>query len=809
MGERIEALLAALTLDEKASLLAGADLWNTRAIPRLGIPSLRVSDGPNGARGCAMSGGPTSACFPCGAALAASFDPALVERVGAALAAEARSKGAHVLLAPTVNIQRTPIGGRNFECHSEDPCLAARIAIAIVRGLQGAGVAACVKHFAANDTERERHTVSCEIDERTLREIYLPPFEAAVREAGAWSVMAAYNRLRGTHCTEHQELLGGILRGEWGFDGLVVSDWFATRSTAASARAGMDLEMPGPARHYGEKLAAAVRAGAVPQAALDASVLRLLRLLERTGAFAWHDQPERAVDLREHRALAREAAAAGIVLLRNQGDVLPLDAERLRVLAIIGPNADRAVIQGGGSARVNPHYAVTPLEGLRARCGGAIEVLFERGCRNDRGVPVLAPPGGFAVEVFAGAEPAGRPVLTQQARSGEWLWLAPPAPLPADRPFSARLRGRLVAEASGPHRLSLVSAGRSRLRAAGRELIDNWTAPQRGSAFFGYGSREVSGEIDLHMGQAVELEIDFLHDRPGVIAGLRCGCLPPEREDALERAEAAARRADAALVVVGLDEDWETEGRDRESIVLPGRQDELVARIAAANPRTVVVVNAGSPVAMDWAERVPAIVQLWYPGQESGNALADVLFGDTDPGGRLPLTIPRRLEDTPTFSHYPPQDGVMRYGEACFVGYRGFDAHDVTPRFPFGHGLSFARFEYGPLHIARGEVRAGDVVECEIELANTSARAGSEVVQLYLAAPDAVQPQPRRALRAFAKLALDAGERRAVRFRLDERALAHWDVGEGAWRVAPGTYEIAVGRSSRDLRAHASFERLA
>jgi beta-glucosidase len=806
VADRTEALLAALTLDEKAALLAGADLWSSTPLARLGIPALRVTDGPNGARGSAMSGGPSSACFPCGAALAASWDPALVERVGAALAAEARSKGAHVLLAPTVNIQRTPIGGRNFECHSEDPHLAARIAAAYVRGVQAGGVGACVKHFACNDTECERHTASAEVDERALREIYLAPFEAAVREAGAWSLMAAYNRLGGAHCTEHERLLGAILRGEWGFDGVVVSDWFATRSTTASARAGMDLEMPGPARHYGAKLAAAVRGGEVPEAAIDASVRRLLRLMERTGAFARAGQPERAVDLPEHRALAREAAASGIVLLRNQGDALPLDAARLRSLAVIGPNADRAVIQGGGSARVTPHYAVTPLEGIRARCGAAVELVFERGCRNDRGVPVLAPAGGFAVEFFAGAEPDGAAVLSEHAASGELIWLAPPVPLAPDRPFSARLRGRFTAAVDGPHRLSLTSAGRSRLRADGQELVDNWTAPQRGSSFFGFGSREVGGEIALRAGQSVALEVDFLHDRPGSLAGLRCGCLPPEPADALERAEAAARRADAAVVVVGLDADWETEGRDRESFSLPGRQDELVERIAAANPRTIVVVNAGSPVAMDWAERVPAVVQLWYPGQEAGRALADVLFGDVDPGGRLPLSFPKRLEDTPAFAYYPPRNGVMRYGEGIFVGYRGYDARGIEPRFPFGHGLSYARFEYGALRLERAVLRGGESVECSVDVANRGARAGSEVVQLYVSDLEARVPRPPRELRAFAKLTLAAGQRRTVRFRLDERAFACWHVAQGAWRAEPGAYEIAVGRSSRDLRARARLE---
>jgi beta-glucosidase len=737
--------------------------------------------------------------------LAASFDPELAERVGAALAEEARSKGAHVLLAPTVNIQRTPIGGRNFECYSEDPHLAARIAVGYVRGLQGGGVAACVKHFACNDTEVERHTSSSEVDERALREIYLLPFEAAVREAGAWSVMAAYNRVDGIHCTEHERLLGQLLRGEWGFDGLVVSDWFAVRSTAASARAGLDLEMPGPPRHYGAKLARAVRDGELPEATVDESVRRLLRLLARTGAFeAGAPREERAVDRPEHRRLVREAAAAGSVLLRNEDGVLPFDAALLRSLAVIGPNADVAVIQGGGSARVYPHYAVTPLEGIRARCGSAIEVVFERGCSNHRGVPVLVPPDGLEVELFDGREAAGAPVLAQRAREGELLWLAPPAPLSSDRPFSARVRARFTASVAGSHRFALTSAGRSRLRLDGRERIDNWTRPERGTSFFGFGSREVTADLELRAGQSVALEIDFLHERPG-IAGLRCGCLAPEPADAMQRAVAAARAADAAVVVVGLNEDWEGEGHDREGLALPGRQDELIERVAAANPRTVVVVNAGSPVAMDWIEQVPALLQLWYPGQEGGNALADVLFGDVDPGGRLPLTMPKRLEDTPAFAHYPPRNGVMAYGEGLFVGYRGYDRDGVEPRFPFGHGLSYARFEYGALRLDRERVRAGEPIGVAVELENASARAGSEVVQLYVGEREPSSPRPERELRAFAKLRLAAGERRTLRFALEPRALAHWDAVRRAWRAEPGEYEVAVGRSSRDLRARARF----
>lgn len=809
MDARVSKWVGELSLEEKCSVVAGVDLWHTAGVARLGIPGLRVTDGPNGARGTRFRGGPTSACFPCGAAQGASFDPALVERIGAALAEETRSKGAGVLLAPTVNLQRTPIGGRNFECASEEPLLAARMAVAFVRGVQGRGVGACVKHFAANDAEWERHRASVEVDERTLREVILAPFEAAVCEAGAWSVMAAYNRLGGVHCTEHERLLTGILREEWGFDGAVISDWFATQSGAPSIRAGMDLEMPGPPRHYGAKLAAAVRAGEVPEEALDACVRRVLELVARTGALDAPEgpPPERADDRPEHRALAREAAAAGMVLLRNEGGALPLAG--LRTLAVIGPNADRAVIQGGGSARVTPHYAVSPLAGLEERAAAAgVALSFSRGPTGFRTLPALGAAdldGPLEIELFEGAEPGDTPVRRETAPGGELLWLQPPAPIAAGTRFAARLRARLRAREGGDQRLSLVSAGQARLRVDGREAIDLWTSRERGSAFFGLGSREVEIAVPLAAGASVEIEVDFAHDRPGLPAGLRIGFAPPEPADALERASAAARGADAAVVVVGLDEDWETEGRDRESFSLPGRQDELVAAVAAACPRTVVVVNAGSPIAMPWADDAAAIVQLWYPGQEGGHALADVLFGDVDPGGRLPLTIPMRMEDTPAFLSCPGEALTLRYDEGVFVGHRWYDARDIAPRFPFGHGLSYARFAYGELRVAREAVAAGEAVEAEIEVANEGDRPGAEVVQLYLAAPPGPVRRPPLALAGFAKLRLAPGERGVARFSVSARALSVWDVAAGAWRIESGGYELVAGRSSRDLRARARF----
>lgn len=814
MPDRVDSLLAALTLDEKASLLGGADLWHTVAIPRLGIGTLRVTDGPNGARGTAFRGGPTSACFPCGAALGATWSPAVVARVAGALAEEALAKGARILLAPTVNMQRSPLGGRTFECYAEDPELTSRLAVAFVRGLQAHGVGACVKHFVGNDVEWERMRASSEIDERALREVYLAPFEAAVREADAWTVMAAYNRLHGAHCTEHARLLTTILREEWGFGGVVISDWLAVQSTAPSVAAGCDLEMPGPPRHYGAKIVEAVKRGELSESAVDACARRVLALLERAGVLDRPDAgiaaPEAALDRPEHRAIAREAATEAIVLLRNENHALPLAG--VRRLAVLGPNADRAVIQGGGSARVAEHYGVSPLDGIRERAARAgIEVAFERGPGAFRGVPALdaksleAEPGKLpiAIEFFASAEPGGATLRTDRVREAEVFWLQTPPGLPAKQPWSARLTAKLVPRESGAHRFSLTSAGASRLRVDGRLVLDNWSDRKPGTSFFGLGSAEVRAEVALEKGVAVDVEVDFSQDRPSVPGGLRLGFAPPEPADAMERAVALARDADAAVVVVGLDPDWETEGRDRDGFHLPKRQDELVEKVAAVNPRTIVVVNAGSPVAMEWAERSAAIVQLWYPGQECGNALADVLFGDADPGGRLPITIPRRMEDTPAFLAVPGgPDLRIGYGESVYVGHRWYDARAIEPRFAFGHGLSYARFEWSALRATPD----GDGVACEIEIANTGDRPGREVVQLYATRLGAGMRRPVRTLAGFEKVSLAPGERRMVRIALGPRAFSHWDGAANAFRVEAGSWEIAAARSSRDLVATARVE---
>jgi beta-glucosidase len=821
MEELVDKLLGQLTLEEKAAIVSGADMWRTPAVPRLGIPQLKVSDGPVGVRGGGLGGEHTSACFPCGTALGATWNAQLLERVGEALGQEARSKGAQVVLGPTINLQRHPLGGRHFECYAEDPLLTAELGAAWIRGVQGQGVGACAKHYVCNDSEFERHTISSDVSERALRELYLLPFEHAVKRARSWSVMGSYNKVNGSYACEHAELLRGVLKGEWAFDGAVISDWFAVQDGPACARGGLDLEMPGPARHWGAKLAEAVRKGEVPEADLDEAARRMLRLLARCGAFetaGTPEAPERAEDRPEHRALARRAAIEGAVLLRNEGAALPLlggPRPPIRRLAVIGPNARHTTVQGGGSARVTPHYEVSLLEGIERRAAAAgVEVLHAAGCTSHKRMPLpehawLRPATGagegLTLEFWNELEPTGAPVLTRTVRRLEFNWFGSFAPEVRPKAFSARLGGRFMAPESGRFSFSLACAGRARLSLDGRTVVDAWDRFARGDSFFGMGSAEITGEADLEAGRSYDLEIAYARIESPLVAGLRVGVLPPIADDSLASAAELARGCDAAVVAVGRDGDWETEGSDREDMSLPGRQAELVASVAAACPRTVVVLNTGSPVDMPWLPGVAAVLQGWFGGQEAGNALADVLFGDADPGGRLPTSFPRRLEDTPAFLNYPGEHGHVVYGEGVFGGHRAYDARGVEPLFPFGHGLSYTRFAYGEPRVEVSEREDGLRVRVSLEVTNTGERRGQEVVQCYVADLAASAARPSHELRAFAKLELAPGERRRVELALGADALSFWDPLRRAWVAEAGDFELRLGRSSRELRATARF----
>ena len=793
LEHRIEELLDQLDLDERSTLTAGKDSWRIAGVPRLGIGDLKVTDGPTGARGD-LTTGARAVCFPVGSAIGSTWDTELVSEIAAVLADEAKSKGSQVLLGPTVNIHRHPLAGRNFECYSEDPELTARLCVAFISSLQAGGVGASLKHYVCNDSEFERHSISSEVDERTLREVYLRPFEAAVAEADPWTIMAAYNKVNGTHASEHRELQVDILKQEWGWPGMIVSDWYATHDTVASGNGGLDLQMPGPAAQFGPALAQAVRDGHVDEGELEDKARRVLRLYARTGKL---DQPaevdETSIDTPERRALARRAAAASMVLLQNDG-ALPLDASSS--LAVIGPNATPGRIQGGGSSEVTPHYSVSPLDGLSERFS---TVEYRRGVGVGLfGAPIdpaLLDDGGFDEEFFETPDLSGTPYRNARSAEAAMSFFGAAVPQLGLGSFSARWSTRFTPDQSGTWTFTVAGAGRAVIRVDGDVVVEDDTAGPK-MAIWVQSLEPASGTRELEAGTTYDLVVELRADERGVLPHLRFAAEPPDPGAEVERAVAAAAAADVAVVVVGTSSDFETEGEDRTSFALPAGQDDLIERVAAANPDTVVVVNAGSPIPMPWLDSVRAVLWTWYPGQEFGNALAEVLSGDADPGGRLPTTFAHRIEDTPAFTNYPGEFGSVRYGEGVFGGHRWYDARKIEPLFPFGHGLSYADFEIGEV---RATVADDGSVTVEVAVTNVSSRAGSEVVQVYVTPPDGPVARPVRQLAGFTKVHLDAGETTTASVRVPARALAFWDPVEHGWQVAGGEHTLWVGRSSRDL----------
>ena len=831
MERSLPPLVEQMTLEEKVRLVAGADMWHTAPVERLGIPAMKVTDGPNGARGNGLLGtGTPTACIPSGASMGASWDPELVRELGGLLADEARAKSAQVLLAPTINLVRSPKGGRNFECFSEDPLLTGALAAAFVDGVQSRGVATTPKHLVANDSEFERTTINTVVDERTLREVSLLPFEYAIRAGGAWGVMSAYNRLNGTYCSENSWLLQTVLRHDWGFDGFVVTDWFANGSTVGSVAAGLSLEMPGPGRLYGSALGDAVAAGTVSEADLDRLVADVLVTMERTGLFTpttsgVHpgSDEETLLDRPEDRALIRRAAAAGSVLLRNR-DLLPLDRSAIRSVALIGPNALQAKVMGGGSAKVKAYRQSSPLDALRSRFPD-LEVGYARGADIDRVIPPIGRRllvGPARVEYRNGWSFDGPAEVTVESPETVLRTFGSPADGIDQAQWTARLVADVLPEVSGPHWFTLTQCGRCRVLIDGEVCLDaSEGGLERGSSFFGFGSVEVTGEADLTEGVPARIEIEFSNEDAPFLAGVVVGMAPQAPRDLLAEAEQLAASSDVAVVVVGTNDDWETEGRDRDLWELPGAQPELIRRIAAVNPRTVVVLNVGSPHCLEWLEVPAAVLSVGFAGQELGEAVVDVLFGDQEPGGRTAATVGARYEHFAAYPNYPGANSEVRYGESVFCGHRWHDTFGVEPAVPFGFGLGYTTFEVSSPE-ASAELTAGEALEFAVRVTNTGTRPGSEVVQVYVEPQDARVVRPVRELKAFAKVHLDPGESQEVSLRLDPRAFAYFDPGDpewssltasgfvpagggelhrqqAGWYIDPGDYRVWVGRSSRDL----------
>ncbi len=699
--QRVEDLLGRMTPRERAEMLSGAGWMESRPNARLGIPAIKMADGPMGVRNWAGSSAVTNAAatppvlstaFPAGIGMAASWDVELVRREGQVIAQEVKALGRNMILAPTVNINRQPLWGRNFEGYGEDPYLTARMGVAYIEGVQSEKVIATVKHFAANNQEFERHRIDEKIDARTLHEIYLPAFQAAVQEAGVWAVMNAYNKVNGSYCAENFYLLSQTLQKRWGFQGFVISDWGSTYSTAATVAAGMNLEMPGgeamrtwfakpETQKDGngagwltpEKVLAAVAAGQLKQEAVDDAARRILRVMFTAGLFEGANAPGGEVDTPEQRAVAATAAVESIVLLKNEGGLLPLGGSKIRSLAVTGPSAAIARTGGGGSSLVRPKYATRPLDGIQEAVGAPAQVAFARGV----------------------------------AMQGE----------------------------------------------------------------------------------------DASRETPEARAALR------------EEAAELARKSDAAIVMVGYSTKLESEGFDRPSMDLPEGQDELIEAVAAANKNTIVVIAAGAPVTMTkWIGRVPAVVQAWYGGQFAGPAIGEILFGMQNPSGKLPVTFPKQWSDSPAYGHYPGENLHVAYEEGVYVGYRGFDQRNVEPLFPFGHGLSYTKFDYSGLKITPAKIAAGQQVEVTIEVRNAGSRAGAEVVQLYVHDVKSSVDRPVKELKGFRRVMLDPGEARNVSFTLDKSALSFYSAAKDEWVAEPGAFEVWIGASSRDIRLKGAFE---
>ena len=818
--EKIDFFLEQLTASEKIALLSGQNKWYTVPIERLGIPSIVMTDGPHGVRteghGMNRVVG-TATAYPTGISMASTWNRDLIERVGVVLAEETRHLGCHILLGPCVNIVRSPLGGRNFETFAEDPYLAGQIGVAYVKGVQSQGIGVSVKHYAANNQEYERNRGNSVMDERTLREIYLPAFETIVKETNPWTVMCAYNRINGTYASENAFLLREILKDEWGFKGVVVSDWGAVHNIFTPVQAGLDLEMPGPARYFGQSLEAAVNNWQVDERWVDDAARRMLRIIFRAGVMTEDTLPAGSGDTPAHRALARELASESMVLLKNDTNLLPFDAKGIQKLGVIGLNAN-TVVSGGGSSRVDPHHWVTPLAGIRAKFGEVMKIAYEPGYDN-REIPLIIekecfthPDGvtqGLHTELFSNLDFSGEPALTRvDGRIEAWWGGGGPATGVVDeKHFSIRWQGTFTPPETGETQFFLSNTGTARVWLDGELVLDNDVGIHQSSTI-DWDEMVAKAAISLDKDRAYEITIEFVSGENNPFALINFTYIPAlSVEGDLEmRAVDLAKDSDAVVIVAGLSDTYESEGHDRPHMNLPGGQMALIRAVAAVNPKTVVVVNAGAPVVMDWVEDVPAVVLAYYPGQEGGHALADILFGDVNPSGKLTVSFPKRLEDNPAFINYPGWQDV-HYGEGIFVGYRYYDTKDVEPLFPFGHGLSYTSFIYRDLVVPK-EVAQGEECKISVVVENSGDVAGQEVVQLYIRDLESRLMRPSKELKAFEKVHLAPGTVKEVTFNLPLRAFSYYDPHQGGWVAEPGTFEVLVGSSSRDIRVQGTLELL-
>jgi beta-glucosidase len=813
--QKVDAMLKKLTLEQKLELIGGVDGMFIRAEDSAGFPRLKMSDGPYGIR----TWGPDTA-YAAGIGLAATWDPSLAQRMGVAIAQDARARGVHFLLGPGVNIYRAPMGGRNFEYFGEDPFLSAHTAVPYIEGVQSQGVIATVKHYAANNQEWDRHNASSDLDERTLREIYLPAFEAAVKVAHVGSVMNSYNLVNGVHATQNDHLNNEILKKGWGFDGILMSDWVATYDAVGAASGGLDLEMPSGEYMNPKNLLPAVKSGKVSEATIDDKVRRIFRTAIRFG-FLDRDQTDLSIPFYNPNGsqVALDEAREGVTLLKNEGSLLPLDSTKVKTIAVFGPDAWPAVTGAGGSSTVESYAPVSIMTGLAKFPNSQVKVLYARGLPttkdlfqrthfgNAGSMSAAADPfwddwfGKPAVkmETFDNPEFHGKPAVTEVSHISAWGSEGFVPPSKAKQ--SIRYTADYMPQTSGQYIFVTAADGGDtyKLVVDGKEVIEQTHHE---------GQAPQSTQLPLTAGKSIKIQLDYVPEGSHIRAGLGIHSL----DDLISPdAKKIAAMADVALVSVGFDAATESEGMDR-TFALPWGQDQLIETISAANKNTIVTITGGGGVDMrGWIDKVPTLLHNWYPGQEGGQALAEIIFGVRSPEGHLPASFERAWEDNPTHDNYyaPPtpagQTPHVKYAEGVFLGYRYYTSMNKQPLFPFGFGLSYTTFSFSNLEVSPKGASSDGNITVSFDVTNTGLRAGADVAQLYVGDPSARVKRPVKELKGYQKVRLSPGEKQRVSLTLDRRALAYWDVNSSDWQVDPGQFKVYVGDSSADTPLTADF----
>lgn len=816
---RVKDLISRMTLEEKIEQVSGKG-FSTAGNVRLSIPKIHTYD-----QQAEDKAKRNTVNFSSDINWAATFDKQLIEEVGISTGKEVRIMGANWLLNPCINILRSPVHGRSFEALGEDPYLVSRIVVAYIKGAQSQKVIACPKHFVANNQEWNRFSVDVKVDERALHEIYFPAFKAAVQEADAWSMMTAYNKLNGDWTAESHYLLTEVLRNDWGFSGFTVSDWGGTHSTVGTANAGLDLEMP-EGRFMGKDLLLAVKSGEVDEATIDKKISNIFRIMFKAGLF--DETPEAyggIANTKERRDLALKVAHESIVLLKNkilQGQnikFLPFNKEKINTIAVIGPNGNVARVDGGGSGAYHGYYQISPLQGILNKIENNIEVKFDRGIPEKSLVLPIAGNSyyllpnsdtehGVKAEYFNNKELKGEPALVRNEKAIDFNWgygeiVAGGGPGSPDPEiinidsWSARWTGKFVSPGNGVYEIGLKADNGVRLYLDGKLIVDAWTDAKPGMF--------KTATFKFEAGRKYDLKIEFYENW----GSSRCklGIAPYKPKEINKSAIELAKNSDVVVLCMGLNGIIEGEGIDRDELSLPKDQIKLIHAITAVNKNIVVVLNNGTPITMsDWIDEVPAIVDAFYPGQEGGNALADILFGDVNPSGKLPMTFPKKWEDTPVVNSYPGAKEYAYYDEGIFVGYRWYDKNNIEPLFPFGFGLSYTTFAYSELKLSKNSMQLDDEIEISIQVKNTGTMDGDEVVQLYISDKKASVEREVKSLKGFARINLKVGESKSVVFKIAEKDLAFYDIKNKTWKAEKGTFEVLIGTSSRDIKLKKSFK---